>query len=91
MHWHKLRVEAPDRAPIELIHRTFDPIFEAIGRPADMAIFLREFGLGRGIFYFAPGADGFARTIHAVPCERPPRKNLSLIAGDGESWTLFSD
>lgn len=69
---HQLRVSDSRGDPTGLIHRTFPPLYEAQGRSPDMAIFVREGCHGQRIFYFAPGAFGFARAVHAAPC--PPRR-----------------
>jgi hypothetical protein len=55
-----------------------------------MAIFLREAGTGRNVFYFAPGAFGFAQSVHAAPYPRPARKNMSLIAGEPAAWEILA-
>ena len=90
MPWHQLQVVDPAQDPTNLIHRTFPAIYEAAGRPVDMAIFLREAGTGRNVFYFAPGAFGFAQTVQAAPCPPPARKNMSLIAGEPVAWEILA-
>ena len=91
MTWHQLQIDDEMRDPIHLIHRTFPALYEAAGRPSDMAIFVRpKAGTSRQIFYFAPGAQGFAKCVAATPCQRPTRKDMSLIAGEPLSWALLS-
>ena len=90
MPWHQLQVVDPAQDPTNLIHRTFPAIYESAGRPLDMAIFLREAGTGRSVFYFAPGAFGFAQSVHAAPCPPPARKNMSLIAGEPVAWEILA-
>jgi len=90
MPWHQLTVDRTAHDPTDLIHRTFPSIFEATGRPADMAIFLRPQAEGEAVvFYFAPGAYGFATSVAAAPCAPPPRKNMTLIAGEPSSWAML--
>ena len=91
MPWHQLQVVDPERDPTILIHLTFPALYEAAGRPADMAIFLREADAAGHFFYFAPGALGLARTVGAAPCPPPARKNMSLVAGEPISWKLLSE
>jgi hypothetical protein len=90
MPWHQLHVVDRAQDPTDLIHRTFPAIYEAAGRPSDMAIFLREAGTAGSVFYFAPGAWGFARCVHAAPCLPPARKNMSLIAGEPVAWETLT-
>jgi hypothetical protein len=90
MPWHQLQVVDPADDPTNLIQRAFPAIYEATGRPLDMAISMREADTGRHIFYFAPGAFGFAQTVHAAPCPPPPRKNMSLIAGEPIAWEMLA-
>jgi hypothetical protein len=90
MPWHQLHVADPAQDPTNLIHRTFPAIYEAAGRPSDMAIFMRGAGKGRSVFYFAPGAFGFAKCVHAAPCPPPARKDMSLIAGEPVAWETLA-
>jgi hypothetical protein len=91
MPWHQLQVDDEMRDPTHLIHRTFPALYEAAGRPSDMAIFVRrKVGTNCHTFYFAPGAQGFAKCVAATPCHRPTREDMSLIAGEPSSWALLS-
>jgi len=91
MTWHQLQIDDEMRDPTHLIHRTFPALYEAAGRPSDMVIFVRpKAGTSRQILYFAPGAQGFAECVAATPCQRPTRKDMSLIAGEPLSWALLS-
>ncbi len=75
------------------IEETFQPLFESAGKPADMAIFVRreEGSLHcEVIAYFSPEAGNVADSFDALPCAKPSRKGLELLAGDENCWsTLF--
>lgn len=78
------------------IAEAFDPIFEAAGRPADMAIFTRHSAEGslhcHVTAYFSPAVASLARAQEARPCRRPDRDAIDLLAGDPSCWAeLFPD
>lgn len=81
--------------PMEEIKQVFLQFFQARGGPPDMAVFTRLESEGRlhctAMAYFSPGAREVARSFGAVPCERPERMGLSLLAGSELCWpVLFS-
>ena len=39
--------------------------------------------------YFSPATADFARAFNAKLCNQPLPENLSLLAGEEESWKLF--
>jgi hypothetical protein len=78
--------------PSEEIKRLFQPLFEAAGRPAKMAVFTRheEGSLHcMWVAYFSPVALEVAKAVESVPCERPVREGLSLLAGSDECWAML--
>ena len=79
--------------PSEQISAAFKMIFEAAGKPADMAVFTRLESEGRlhceVLAYFSPASGEFARQSGAVPCIKPARSGLGLLAGDPGSWSLL--
>ncbi len=76
--------------PKEDLRVQFAPLFEAAGRPADMAVFTRHELEGRlqceVIAYFSPAAAGLAQAVGARPCDRPSTTDLDLLAGDPACW-----
>lgn len=76
--------------PCSDIHAAFEPLFTAAGKPAHMAVFKRHDDARslhcEIIAYFSPAAAGIARTFGAVPCVRPGRRGLELLAGDPAAW-----
>ena len=89
--WHQLKVAEPSQDPTRLIHRAFPALYEAAGRPADMAIFICDGDSGPNVFYFAPGAYGFAKCVHAAPCPPPSKDHLDLIAGEPVAWEMLAE
>ena len=82
--------------PKEAIQGQFAPLFDAAGRPADMAVFTRHELEGRlqceVVAYFSPAAAVLAQARGAQPCSRPSRFDLDLLAGDAACWAvLFPD
>ncbi len=75
------------------IEEKFQPLFESAGKPVGMAVFvLREEGSlhCEVIAYFSPEAGNVADAFDALPCVRPSRDGLELLAGDENCWsTLF--
>lgn len=79
--------------PAEEIRQLFQPLFESVGSPAEMAVFTRneEGGLHcEWIAYFSPAAAEVAKAVEASPCAKPDRDGLNLLAGRNGCWkTLF--
>jgi hypothetical protein len=78
------------------IESEFLRIFQAAGRPAQMAVFTRPESEGRlhceVIAYFSPAAARVAEAFDAEPCEKPARAGLGLLAGDQAAWlALFPE
>ena len=78
--------------PSEEIKQIFQPLFESVGRPAEMAVFTRR-EEGRlhceVIAYFSPAAAEVAEAFDAELCEQPSREGLELLAGDEERWSAL--
>ncbi len=76
------------------IEEKFQPIFESVGKPITMAVFIRreEGDVHCEVTaFFSPAARGFAESFGASPCAPPPREGLELLAGDKNCWSaLFS-
>ena len=82
--------------PSNQITEAFRPLFEASGRPAEMAVFTRLESQGRlhceVIAYFSPAVSGIGEDFDAEPCEKPARAGLGLLAGSPHCWeVLFSE
>ena len=81
--------------PSDEIEQAFLPLYEAAGKPAEMAVFTRYDSEGRlqceVTAFFSPAAAEIARRLGAVPCSRPPRDHLTLLAGDARSWDVLFD
>ena len=82
--------------PCRRIEQAFTPLYEAAGKPAEMAVFLRYESEGqlhcRVTAYFSPAAAVLARHFAANSCAQPSRRDLQLLAGDTQSWLqLFPD
>lgn len=75
------------------IEAAFANFFVAAGRPADMAVFTRPESEGRlhcdVIAYFSPAARELANSFEAIPCARPARAGLGLLAGADSSWSAL--
>lgn len=78
--------------PSDEIQQLFQPLFESAGRPAEMAVFRRQ-EEGRlhceWFAYFSPAAGEIAQAVAAVPCNKPVRAGLSLLAGNEACWALL--
>ncbi len=79
--------------PAEEIKRAFQRFFQAVGEPADMAVFTRLESEGRlhceVMAYFSPAAKEVAEAFEARPCKKPERMGLDLLAGNVLSWSLL--
>lgn len=71
----------------------FPTLFEAAGRPADMAVFTRHELEGRlqceVVAYFSPAALALARQLDAQASEKPCRAELDLLAGEAGCWSVL--
>lgn len=81
---------------IDKVQEMFPILFNAAGRPADMAVFTRHELEGRlhceVTAYFSPAAESIARQLGAKVCEKPFRADLDLLAGEPGCWeALFTD
>lgn len=82
--------------PSRKIEQAFIPFYEAAGKPAEMAVFLRYESQGqlhcRVTAYFSPATADIARQFAANTCAKPSIRDLQLLAGDTQSWArLFPD
>lgn len=79
--------------PKESLRAQFERLFDAAGKPIDMAVFTRHELEGRlqceAIAYFSPAAAALARQVGARPCDRPTTHDLDLLAGDEGCWTVL--
>ena len=79
--------------PSAEIEETFLRAFNAAGEPPEMAVFSRPESEGRlhceVIAYFSPAARAVAKAFGAVPCEKPARAGLGLLAGDERAWSVL--
>lgn len=74
------------------IEEKFQPLFESAGKPAEMAVFVRreEGSLHCEVTaYFPPEAGNVAEAFDALPCARPSREGLELLAGDESCWSVL--
>jgi hypothetical protein len=81
--------------PSTEIEEAFRPAFAKAGSPPEMAVFTRPESEGRlhceVIAYFSPTAQKVAEAFDAVPCEKPTRTGLDLLAGSEKSWSALFD
>ena len=79
--------------PKEALREQFEALFQAAGKPLDMAVFTRHELEGRlqceAIAYFSPAAAALARDVGARPCDRPTTHDLDLLAGDAACWAVL--
>jgi len=79
--------------PSDEIERAFLQLFNAAGKPIDMAAFTRLESEGRlhceVLAYFSPAAVDVAKAFDAQPGEKPSRAGLGLLAGDEGSWSVL--
>jgi hypothetical protein len=91
-HWLSLGDGMGAAMPAAQIEEAFRSLYEAAGRPAEMAVFTRrdEGDLHCEVTaYFAPAASAVAHAFGAQPCPRPPRAGLELAAGDERCWAAL--
>jgi hypothetical protein len=95
--WHSKSLGDAIAASIDLaeIEQAFALLFEAQGRPAEMAVFTRQ---EPGVMhcevtaYFSPAATKIAQAFLAQPCNSPEIGGLTLWAGSPACWqTLFQE
>ena len=76
--------------PTTKIQSSFMLAFMAAGGNVEMAMFSKSESTEDAhevTIYFSPAAESFAKTITgAVPCEKPSREKLGLLAGDARCW-----
>jgi hypothetical protein len=79
--------------PSDEIEEAFLKLFNAAGKPLNMAVFTRLESEGRlhceVMAYFSPAAKDIAEAFDAEPCEKPSRAGLGLLAGDEHSWPVL--
>lgn len=78
--------------PSDEIKQLFQPLYESAHRPAEMAVFTRheEGDLHcEWIAYFSPAAVEVAKAVEAIPCEKPIREGLNLLAGGDACWSAL--
>jgi len=79
--------------PADEIKEAFLQLFNALGKPLNMAVFTRLESEGRlhceAMAYFAPAAAEVAKVFDAQPCEKPARTGLGLLAGDEQAWSVL--
>ncbi len=79
--------------PSNEIQEVFLRLYDAAGKPIEMAVFTRHESEGRlhceVIAYFSPAAKDIAQVFNAQPCEKPSLAGLGLLAGDQDSWSLL--
>ncbi|MBI2331348.1 MAG: hypothetical protein HYU84_04155 [Chloroflexi bacterium] len=71
----------------------FQPMFESAGKPIAMAVFVRreEGDVHCEVTaYFSPVAKDVAELFEALPCVRPAREGLDLLAGVKIAGRRFS-
>jgi hypothetical protein len=74
------------------IKRFFQSLYESAGRPAEMAVFTRheEGDLHcEWTAYFSPAALEVAKAVKTIPCEKPIREGLNLLAGSDNCWSAL--
>ena len=93
--WYSLNLGDGIMAPMpsQEIRELFQRVCTAAGDPLEMAVFTRAESEGRlhceVIAYFSPAAVDVATAFEAVPCGKPERTGLGLLAGDERSWSIL--
>ena len=79
--------------PVAEVQERFLRAYEAAGAPVDMAVFTRLESEGRLhcqlMAYFSPAAREVAAAFDALPCTKPYRLGLELLAGDAQAWSVL--
>lgn len=77
-------------ASLDRVTALFLAEYEKVGRPAEMAVFVRHESEGRlhceVKVYFSPASAVVAKAVEARPCQRPSSDGLGLLAGSAEAW-----
>jgi hypothetical protein len=80
-------------SPAAEIETSFTKLFNAHGKPIEMAVFTRAESEGRlhceVIAYFSPAAATLAESFDAEPCAKPSHTGLGLLAGDPQAWNVL--
>lgn len=78
---------------VDDIEIRFTDKYVIVGKPDDMATFIRHESEGRlhceVIVYFSPASALVARDVDAKPCLRPSPSNLALLTGSEASWLIL--
>lgn len=78
---------------LEQIKSRFLVVYQQARMPKEMAIFFRHESEGQlhceVKTYFSPAAAEVAVALGAVPCRRPSRDSLGLLAGSDDVWSLL--
>lgn len=93
-HWHSKSLGDGmwTDVPSEEIKLCFQPLFVSAGTPIEMVAFTRheEESLHcEWITYFFPAVAEVAIVVEAVPCKKPIREGLILLAGNDECWIIL--
>lgn len=93
--WHSLDLGDAIMAnePMEQIRKAFEEIVSQNSISPDAAIFTRNDSEGRlhcqVTAYFSPAANQIAKLFDAIPCQKPSRDNLDLLAGRETCWEVL--
>ncbi|HRJ76521.1 MAG TPA: hypothetical protein PLX90_11010 [Anaerolineales bacterium] len=93
--WHALDLGDAIMAhePMEQICKAFEEFVSQNSISPDFAIFTRNDSEGRlhcqVTAYFSPAAIQIAKLFNAVPCAKPSRDNLDLLAGRENCWKVL--
>lgn len=78
--------------PLAQIEEAFKNAFDAAGNQGDAAVFTRAEMEGHlhceVTVYFSPAASEIAHRFGAVPCAKPRREGMSLLAGGQRCWAV---
>ncbi|MFU8895727.1 MAG: hypothetical protein ACNA8J_05020 [Gammaproteobacteria bacterium] len=73
------------------VQRRFDAACRQSESTESMALFVRHVSEGRlhcqVLIYFTPAASAIAQEFDAVPCARPARTDLDLLAGNAKAFS----
>ena len=79
--------------PLDRVEASFLLAFAKADRPVEMAAFFRHASEGRlhceVTVYLSPASEVVARQIGAMPCARPARAGLGLLAGSEDAWDVL--
>lgn len=91
--WHSIELGngAEALGPTQQIMQKFMAAFMAARGDINMAIFSRsDLETINVAIYFSPAAAIIAKTFNGViPCGKPSRKGLGLLAGDQRCWKVL--